>query len=697
MSGQQSGGSRQSGHPFAVPSEPARATAPGGLPIEASSAVPTHIDRYEIRNELGRGAMGSVFAAWDPKLCREVAIKIVATQQRKNAKGRARFLREARSIAAIGQANVVQIFDYSGLDSESLYLVMEKLEGRDLWELMHSHRLFPEAIAALIGHELCLALEAAHQVGIIHRDLKPENVFLTHGGRVVLTDFGIVKAIADDAVVEGYTERTEVIGTPGFMAPELLRGKVLTPATDLFALGALLYNVATMQMPYEGASPVALLQAAQRGDYVDPRRYQPHLSQAFCDLLRTCLQNHPSDRPTSASEMRVHLKAILDDLAEHSFGDDLLAWLTDPIGFADESHQRAVGHALSEMTVAAARGQRTAALAHKQRLLALDPFNEDWRAILTPLTGGALAGNESSGPPRRRPTPALADELMQTLPALRLPMPRKPAKAPRPQAAAPRRVWPRLGVAAASLAIAVAGAWQAVHEHEKAFAALVVNPACAAADSLGLGQRLLSARPEKAGAPRRGQYACGPLHLEVVTASVPQSLPGETPTTVEAVPFSAPVAVAQAPTAAPSPPAASEPLASVHASQTEKAEPDAGAAGASAQADEAAEAEAWATAPLTDAPSAASASGSTGLASAPVGDPAATADGATLEIDVDGRGAWLIVDGRAVGHVHQQSVPVAFGRHRVVLVMGPGSILRRWLNVGPGEHSSWRATHAFIR
>ena len=362
-----------------------QANGPETMAEEAEAAVePTQrrLDRYVLRHELGTGAMGSVWAAYDPKLMREVAVKIVAGKQQHNDKGRARFVREARAIAAIHHPNVVQIFDYSGLDSHTLFLVMEKLDGQDLWSLMHANQALGEAVAAAIGHELCLALEQAHAVGIIHRDLKPENVFLTDGGRVVLTDFGIVKAIADDAAVEGFAERTEVIGTPGFMAPELMRGKVLSPSTDIFALGALLYNIATLKMPFEGASPVAIFQAAQRGDFADPRQYQPQLSPEFCALIAQCLQFAPRKRPRNTQAVRMMLRQVLDNLGVSDVRDELRAYMADPQAAAQASGRRAARHVLSKLRAAAAENNEETVRKLGARARVLDPFNDEVERLL---------------------------------------------------------------------------------------------------------------------------------------------------------------------------------------------------------------------------------------------------------------------------------------------------------------------------
>lgn len=341
-----------------------------------TQAHPKTIDRYKIRGVLGEGAMGSVYAAWDPKLQREVAIKLVPEHVSLKGKGRERFDREARALAAIAHPNIVEIYDYSGDDAEALYVVIEKLDGEDLYAALHRKGKMPEAIAAAIGYDLCLALEAAHAAGLIHRDLKPENVFLNQSGRVVLTDFGIVKAMRSDTTVRGYREKTEVIGTPGFMAPEQMRGRGLGPSIDLYALGALLYNIVTKRMPFEGSSPLAIFHAAQQGHFDDPRNYSPGLSEGFCAIIRNCLQPLPSRRPPSATDVRLALKEVLDDAGVTDTRDELTQYMHNP----DSARRRALARTISvqadKLKVATADHNAVAVEKARARLLSLDPHNK---------------------------------------------------------------------------------------------------------------------------------------------------------------------------------------------------------------------------------------------------------------------------------------------------------------------------------
>lgn len=337
---------------------------------------PKSIDRYKIRGVLGEGAMGSVYAAWDPKLQREVAIKLVPEHVVVKGKGRERFDREARALAAIAHPNIVEIYDYSGQDAEALYVVIEKLDGEDLYAAMHRKGKMHEAIAAAIGHDLCSALEAAHAAGLIHRDIKPENVFLNQNGRVVLTDFGIVKAVRRDTTVRGYRDKTEVIGTPGFMAPEQMRSRGLGPSTDIYALGALLYNIVTKRMPFEGSSPLAIFHAAQQGHFDDPRNYSPGLSEGFCAIIRNCLQPLPSRRPASAADVRAALKEVLDDAGVTDVRDELRQYIQNPEAARRRALTRTIAVQADKLKIATLDHDSVAMQKARTRLLNLDPTHK---------------------------------------------------------------------------------------------------------------------------------------------------------------------------------------------------------------------------------------------------------------------------------------------------------------------------------
>ncbi|MBC7794761.1 MAG: serine/threonine protein kinase [Clostridia bacterium] len=268
------------------------------------------IDRYRIERLLGEGGMGRVYLATDPKLNRDVAIKVLGSNV--DARTRERFELEARAIAVLKHPNIVELYDYSGPSANDLFLVLEYVPGRNLYEYLLERGLLPEVVALCIGHELTLALCHAHRFKVVHRDIKPENVLLSRG-RVVLADFGIIKVIEASEVlgVDDIASQTQTIGTPGFMAPEQLEGRKIDHRTDIFAVGAVLYNLATGQLPYAGEANGA---SFRRSAFIDPCTHVPGLSNTFASLLKRCVALKSKDRFDDPHELRV---ALLDALTEH--------------------------------------------------------------------------------------------------------------------------------------------------------------------------------------------------------------------------------------------------------------------------------------------------------------------------------------------------------------------------------------------
>jgi eukaryotic-like serine/threonine-protein kinase len=325
------------------------------MPFEHESrgrAVRLHIDRYEVQRLIGQGAMGKVYLAFDPKLARQVAVKVLATGAADEAV-RQRFRLEARAIAALKHPNIVELYDYSGENAADLFLVMEYIDGPSLESLVRQHGTASEPTALCVGHELCLALAHAHRHQIVHRDLKPENVLL-HQGRVVLTDFGIVKALARSASlgVSTVRTRTQIVGTPGFMAPEQFAGKQIDQRTDIFALGALLYCVTTGKLPFEGATVDDVYQNLKTGKMRAARELNPMLSPGFADLLERCLAGKPKDRFQSAEDVRIQVLAVLSSHGVTEIRQELGLYEHNPAGYALEQRQRSVDVLLRDLKVA---------------------------------------------------------------------------------------------------------------------------------------------------------------------------------------------------------------------------------------------------------------------------------------------------------------------------------------------------------
>src|SRR5271157_3957987 len=206
---------------------------------------------YEIQSPLGAGGMGEVYRAKDTRLGRDVALKILPESFAREADRLRRFEQEARAVAALNHPNILAVFDIGqnneGQQSGSPFLVSELLEGESLRAVLDRGAL-PQRKTIEYGVQIAHGLAAAHDKGIVHRDLKPENVFITRDGRAKILDFGLAKltrseSAADDQTRTIQSELGSVVGTVGYMAPEQARGKPADPRTDLFALGAILYEL----------------------------------------------------------------------------------------------------------------------------------------------------------------------------------------------------------------------------------------------------------------------------------------------------------------------------------------------------------------------------------------------------------------------------------------------------------------------
>ncbi len=264
---------------------------------------------FELLGELGRGSVGSVWRAFDRSLEREVALKVIEAESpasSPSARARERFLEEARLLASLRHPNIVQIHSVEEHEG-SIRLVLERIEGRNLAEIVHGEGPLAPAEAARIGIELCHALAALHARGIVHRDLKPTNVMRETGGRIVLLDFGVARSDSSRRPVTSASA-----GTPRFMAPEQFeaRGEI-GPAADLWALGALLYWLASASFPFEGHSYEELERSVLEGRSIPLVDRVPDVPAAFAQVLRRALERDPSRRSKSAGEMELELRAFL--------------------------------------------------------------------------------------------------------------------------------------------------------------------------------------------------------------------------------------------------------------------------------------------------------------------------------------------------------------------------------------------------
>ncbi len=236
--------------------------------------------RYRLIEEVGQGGMAVVFRAQDETLKREVAVKLLHQHLAADTESKARLEREAQAVAKLRHENILEIFDYSGIASESAYIVTEFIDGKTLKQLFEHRRIRHPEVAAMIAAEIGGALAHAHSVGIIHRDVKPENVMIRKDGVLKLMDFGIAQVVD----LQRMTVTGQLLGSPAYMAPELIEGKPLDFRTDVFSVGIILYQMATGTLPFVGQEPArgaapdrrGALPRSAHGQPADRRRPRAH-------------------------------------------------------------------------------------------------------------------------------------------------------------------------------------------------------------------------------------------------------------------------------------------------------------------------------------------------------------------------------------------------------------------------------------
>src|SRR3984893_9287347 len=270
---------------------------------------------YEILSSIGAGGMGEVYRAHDTKLGRDVAIKVLPPNFVNDPERLSRFQREARMLAALNHANIATIYGLEQCDSVTC-LVMELVPGETLAELVKSGPLGIEE-ALKIAVQIDEALEAAHEKSIIHRDLKPANVKVTPEGKVKVVDCGLAKACAGDAENDdpsnsptlsmAATMQGVILGTAAYMSPEQARGKAVEKRTDIFAFGAVLYELLTGKPAFHGDDVTDILGAVLRME-PDWNRFPAAVPQKIRHLLRRCLQKDRRQRFHDAGDVRIEIE-----------------------------------------------------------------------------------------------------------------------------------------------------------------------------------------------------------------------------------------------------------------------------------------------------------------------------------------------------------------------------------------------------
>ena len=274
--------------------------------------------RYELGDRLGFGGMSTVQLAFDRRLEREVAVKLLAEHLAEDPQFVSRFRREALAAAQLVHPNIVQVFDF-GLDEPSgrHFIVMEYIRGKSGAELLRDHGRLRVEDTLFIVNQACRGLEHAHRNGVVHRDVKPGNILRSDDGIVKLADFGIAKAASD--TVSRITQVGSVLGTAAYLSPEQAAGEEATPRSDIYSLGVVTYQLVAGRLPYEAQSLTELALKQQREVPPPLDELDPSIPQGVAQAVARALELDPADRYASADELREALSA---GAAGQTFDDD---------------------------------------------------------------------------------------------------------------------------------------------------------------------------------------------------------------------------------------------------------------------------------------------------------------------------------------------------------------------------------------
>ena len=278
------------------------AEIPMGLEVGVGDVLD---NRFKIDSAVSRSGMASIFKATDSKSGQTVAVKVPFMRFESDPAFFSRFQREEEIGKTLNHPGLLKIFAVE--DKNRPYIVMEFLEGETLRNVLHSVKIVPVGEAVDIAANLCDALEYMHKNNIVHRDLKPENIMICNDGRVKIMDFGIAKATGMRRIT--FTGFSAAMGTPDYMAPEQVKGKRGDARTDIYSLGAILYEMVTGQPPFEGTNPLAIMNARLMGDPVAPRKLNANISPQVEEIILHALEQRPENRYASAAEMKADLEA----------------------------------------------------------------------------------------------------------------------------------------------------------------------------------------------------------------------------------------------------------------------------------------------------------------------------------------------------------------------------------------------------
>ncbi len=358
--------------------------------------IELELEKYDVLEKVGEGGMATVYRGRHRTLDREVAIKILHPHLSNNIKNRTRFEREARAIEALDCINIPQIFDFSGSSTEKCYLITEFIHGPTLREFQEPIERIPSEPAALIGMQLCNALQNAHDGSIVHRDIKPENIMIDETGTVKLMDFGIARIIDEQHV----TVTGALVGSPAFMSPEQALDSKVDGRSDLFSLGTLMYVLVTGELPFRGGNPSVVLKGIIDGDYDDPIDNAPDIHPGLSRVIDRCLMTDPDQRYEHARDLARDLADVVRDsgIDPDDPGElwSLATYFADPVFYEQRLRDHLVPLMIRRGEDLIAHRDPTEALRVLNRVLTMDDGNPEVINLIGRM--GSIDEEESGTP-----------------------------------------------------------------------------------------------------------------------------------------------------------------------------------------------------------------------------------------------------------------------------------------------------------
>jgi eukaryotic-like serine/threonine-protein kinase len=281
--------------------------------------IPKAIGRYEVLEAIGKGSMGTIYKGIDHYIKRTVAIKVTlpdpTVSEDEIRKYRERFFTEAQAAGSLLHPNIVAIYD-AGLEGDTCYIAMEFVDGSPLTAFCTRQRLLPFEKVMYLSARICEALDFAHQQGIIHRDIKPANIMVTREGTVKVADFGVAKLLHADAV-----EGAGIIGSPGYMAPEMLQDGRATKRSDLFSLGVTIYELLTGEQPFRGETLVERVRKTMQEDPLPVHAVNAQIPEQVSRVIMKALAKDPLNRYQGTMEFLFQLKSACKETKAQADGE----------------------------------------------------------------------------------------------------------------------------------------------------------------------------------------------------------------------------------------------------------------------------------------------------------------------------------------------------------------------------------------